>query len=125
MLPAFAIDAAGGYHVAWLYAGQPYRLEYRYSKDHGQTWTDIERLTIDANSPDHFSLVADSVGNVHLAWHGFNGGLFHMAQGSDGTWGTPRTISETGSSARVAMDPSGKVHIAWAHDGDIFYASLP
>jgi hypothetical protein len=162
--PALAIDAAGGFHVAWLqFANQTDAVEgmaYAYSSD-GTSWEVPARLNPQGWSTHE--LIADEQGNVHwLAvdgtyrrWAPSQGWSEAMATGTSGLgnarlavdpkglarvvftapdgvyvsmqqdaggWGSPEPVEGSGGVAAetvaVAVDPDGRLHIAWETSGD-------
>jgi len=113
--PAFAIDAAGGFHAAWLqFANQtkePSGLVYRYSSDAGKTWADPIALDEDGDSAFDQQLVADRQGNVH--WIS-SSGAYRRWTARDG-WGEVANVVAAGQGeARLTVDAEGRGRIALA-----------
>ncbi len=130
--PALAIDAAGGYHVAWSRLGDPFSVEYRYSSDGGQTWQDATRLSTDEIFADGLglSLAADAVGNVHLVWSGadanFANGIFYRHWTPAGGWGEVRRLAaseESGPNPDLAVDTESRARVVWSRFDGVRYTA--
>ncbi|MCB0210836.1 MAG: exo-alpha-sialidase [Anaerolineae bacterium] len=114
---AFTIDSRGGYHVFWTRQGDPFSLEYRYSNDGGQTWSEQESLTSGGGDPT--VLVADTQGNVHLA--SASSQRFYHRWTPAGGWETPVDLGCCSGTADMAIDSNGLPHIVWnTMDGGLY-----
>ncbi len=116
---AFTIDSNDGYHVVWERRGDPFTLEYRYSNDGGQTWSEQERLAGRGTIPT--VLLADGQGNVHLALHHGGGQRFYSRWTPAGGWEGPVDFGCCSGSADMAIDTNGLPHIVWSTmDGGLY-----
>jgi hypothetical protein len=113
--PAFAVDAAGGYHAAWLqFANQtkePSGLVYRYSSDAGKTWADPISLSVDGDTAFHQQLMADRQGNVH--WISSSGDYRRWTP-RDGWSEVANIVAAEQGAPRLAVDAEGRGRIAFA-----------
>ncbi|MGQ0603086.1 MAG: FecR family protein [Anaerolineales bacterium] len=125
-----AIDARGGYHVAWVNLGQasgdPFTVEYRYSSDGGQTWTQPQTLSEAENAPDglRLQLKADAQGNLHLTWNTSNGLYFRRWTNTEG-WGAAINIAgeEDGPWTVLAVNADGLARAVWYRDDGVRYVA--
>jgi len=117
--PAFAVDAAGGYHAAWLQfanqTGEPGGLVSRYSSDGGTTWADPVVLSESGDAGFDQELVADGQGNVQ--WISSDG-AYRRWTPEDG-WGEVTHVGLAGlGQTRLAVDSEGRGLISrTAEDG--------
>lgn len=116
--PTFAVDQAGNYHIAWVRQSDPQQLEYRFSGDGGQSWSEIEKLSQDGPATlSRPQLVADSQGNVHLAWNSFGGVNFYRRWTPAAGWGetVKFTQDQMSGSSWYTLDigPDDLPQIAW------------
>ena len=121
---ALVIDKAGGYHAAWVNEGSPFSVQYRFSSDQGQTWQPAATLSTDQNAPDGgaLSLVADSVGEVHLLWSGTD--VFYRRWTAAGGWGAPVALAgaQNGPDQDLVVDGQGLARASWSnHAGGLPY----
>lgn len=119
--PAFAVDAAGRFHVAWAqFASQtdaPDGMVYRSSEDGGRTWSEPELLNEQVWLTHE--LVADGQGNVH--WLAVNGTYRHWTP-SDG-WSDAVQTGGTGlGNARLAVDAEGRARVVFTATDGIYIA---
>jgi hypothetical protein len=121
--PRLAIDKAGGYHVVWIYMGDPASLEYRYSNDGGQTWQEAKRLNTDQDVPSlgygrDVELFADEQGNVHLIWNSTNG-IFYRRWTSARGWEPAVEITReaSGGNFDLTTDAMGLAHVVFWQGG--------
>ena len=118
--PQLAVDAAGRYHAVWHRAGNPYSIEYRFSVDEGQTWSQVEQLSApDAEFVATPTLFADHDGDLHLVWQETDK-LVYRRWTPGSRWLDP---VEFGTGAGVnslviglAVDGDGHPHVAWSSD---------
>lgn len=124
-LARMAIDRQGGYHVIWRRNGDPVSVEYRYSGDGGQTWSETERLSDDNTPPNtEIWLHADSQGHVHLLWDsGQRTSLVYRLWTKAGGWQPIDTQTYSGLVLypRIALDRADKVHVIWSDNGKVDY----
>ncbi|HSW87030.1 MAG TPA: hypothetical protein VLG49_05985 [Rhabdochlamydiaceae bacterium] len=82
----------------------------------------LSSVGVNASDP---RVVMDSSGNVTAAWVE-SGVIKAVMQPVGGSFGTPITISNTGSSSpRLAVDPSGNVTAIWLESGVVSSATHP
>ncbi|OYD14523.1 hypothetical protein CH333_07810 [candidate division WOR-3 bacterium JGI_Cruoil_03_44_89] len=68
------------------------------------------------------SLTVDDIGNVHLVWADSTPGnyeILYSMKGLGGDWSEPMNISNTPTTLKgpkVAIDPSGNLHIVWVEE---------
>lgn len=114
---AFAIDSAGGYHVAWIDAAdlKSWVIVYRYSSDGGNTWTEPQTLSDQQSAPSlDLVMAADVQGRVHLAWD--NVGVFYRRWSPHSGWEPTVELSgggETAAGVQLALDATGLPHVIW------------
>lgn len=115
-LGKLVVDAAGGYHAAWVRLGEPFSVEHRYSTDGSQTWAEAERLSTEENRPDALSMrmEADSVGGVHIVWRG-NEDLYYRRWTANGGWEAVVELSRDAPIGNLAIstDANGLARVIW------------
>lgn len=115
-LGKLVVDAAGGYHAAWVRLGEPFSVEHRYSTDGGQTWAEAERLSTEENRPDALSMrmEADSVGGVHIVWRGYED-LYYRRWTANGGWEAVVELSRDAPIGNLAIstDANGLARVIW------------
>ncbi len=148
--PSLNIDPLGNVHIAWNDqtdydgAGIDQDIFYKRWDSSISSWTTTEVISTESTDSSWYpSLVVDSLGNVHIAWHdetvyencGTDRDIFYKQWNSSiSSWTTTEVISTVSMSdslaPRLAIDPVGNVHIAWwdftnilgaGIDIDIFY----
>jgi hypothetical protein len=113
------IDQQDGYHVIWLETlpNFTHRLQYRFSKDNGQSWQPAVPLTNDETSPVDFRLQADSQGGIQLTWlHNKDSvvkTLYYQHWIAETGWSVPENIIENIQSFDMSIDPTGLVHLTF------------
>jgi serine/threonine protein kinase len=116
--PVFAIDRTGGWHVAYFRQGAPLVLEYRFSADQGQTWS--EPFAVETGAalvPQSLAMLSDADGRLHLAWGRGSAVLYRMHHAA-GSWGevvevTAGLNDNAASSLGLALGPDGLAHLVW------------
>ncbi len=122
LLGRLAIDSAGGFHAAWVESeagSSAITVQTRYSADGGQTWAAAEERyagSIDDVDELGLRLVADAVGQVHLAWGADN--AIHYARWAAGGWEPTVDLAPPSATARqygvaLAVGPDGAARVAW------------
>jgi hypothetical protein len=113
-----AIDKAGSYHAMWQRRADDTYIEYCYSNDGGQTWSEIGRLT-DMPLLNALSLIADEQGNVHaVGWAGERD-VFYKRWTPAGGWEPAVEVTGEitgGAKGDFAVAPDGLPHIVWEND---------
>ncbi len=153
-LSAFlVIDSAGNFHIAWYdktdYAGAGTDEDIFYKRWDAvsSSWITTKVVSTESDSYSRSpSLIVDSSGNIHIAWHD---GTDYVSSGTDSdvfykrwdtstsTWTTTEVVSteSTGDSTNpsLTVNSTGTIHIAWQDitdyngagtDIDIFYKFL-
>ncbi len=96
-------------------------LVYSNSKDGGDSWSDLEVISIADVSPENaeHAILIDSAGHLHLAWSQFNGpghsDLFYSHWDGD-SWLEPILISDGDKYANrpsLATTEAGGIHFVW------------
>jgi hypothetical protein len=120
--PAFAVDAAGGFHAAWRqFANQTEEIGgwvHRYSSDGGVSWGDPE--SIDEEPFGGPQLVPDEVGGIH--WLG-SGGTYRRWTQPNGWGGTVDIDPEAVASSHLTVSPSGLASAVFATPEGVFTAT--
>ncbi|NPD87767.1 MAG: hypothetical protein HGN29_03540 [Asgard group archaeon] len=149
---SMAIDSSGNVHIAWTdstdnyYGGESVLdIFHRFWNITDQSWSSISLLSIGSTDLSHEpSLVADSLGNIHLAWFEYTqdyyssgkdyGIYYKIWNATTISWNSPIILdNEFDSSAypRLAIDSADNIHVAFYSiddydgagdsDSDIFY----
>ena len=118
-----AIDAHGGYHAAWVESngGELFTIQSRASVDGGQHWSAPEQLySGSADNPTSlgFYLLADPVGQVHLAWQA-KSQIFYRRWSAASGWGdSVALVSDTLNNGLVlAVTKGGLAQAIWNEFG--------
>lgn len=134
--PEIFIDNAGDAHVAWhdytdyLGADTDEDIFYKRWDAISYTWTMTEVVSTESTlNSQYASLVVDSIGNVHIAWHDLTN---YLSSGADNDifykykdalssfWTTTEVISTESIGASyynsITDDLEGNIHIAWYDD---------
>jgi BNR repeat-like domain len=122
--PVIAVDSFDNLHVVW-YDDTPGNSEiyYKKSTDEGKTWTASRRLTWTSGESVSPDLALDSADSLHLVWEDGTPGnyeIYYMRSTDYGVnWTSAQrltwTSGESGGAA-IAVDSSGKLHVAWHDD---------
>jgi hypothetical protein len=120
--PALAVDPSRNPHVVWQENVSGNReIYYKKSIDGGATWSDSKRLTTNSGNSLKPALAVDTSGNPHVVWHDHTPGnaeiYYRKSQDGGASWSESRRLTwNSGHSyvPRVAVDSSGKVHVAWS-----------
>ena len=118
-----AIDAHEGYHAAWVEStgGESIEIYSRASTDGGHTWSAPEQLyTGSADNPASlgFYLLADPLGQVHLAWQA-KSHIFYRRWSAASGWGdSVALVSDTlNNSLVLAVTKDGLAQAIWDEFG--------
>ncbi len=123
--PAMDTDDSNGIHITWYdYKYSPYPwtgdIFYRASRDSGNTWEQIDSLTV-----EHRAVASDILAegsNLHLVWeddrHGFNNNFeiyYRMSTDLGQTWGSEvrQTDALYHSYCPSLACGSGYLHLFW------------
>jgi hypothetical protein len=120
----FVIDAAGGYHVAWVTMSDSgaFVIEYRYSDDAGASWSSIETLSQQGavRQETQPKFAADSLGNVHLLYvtSAISDELVSTVEyrqwTADAGWGDAVVVAEASAfDPDLAVDANGLAYAVW------------
>ena len=128
--PSIAIGPDGTVYVAWMDGGhgeyENSHIYFRY-KHSGEDWSDIEILsdtTTDSWSPQ---LAVDPSGNLHLVWEEQDPDLphakiYYRMREPSGEWTGIQVLATGGAEQpRIAVDPSGTVHVVWLEGSSLKY----
>ncbi len=147
---SLAVDSLGNVQLTWqdstnlAGAGTDRDIFYKYRDFLTSSWTTTEIVSTEsANDSSHPSIVIDSAGDVHIAWHddtnlegsGVDRDVFYKNWTSLSSIGTYNEIiskesTEHSEYPSLAVDSVGIVHIVWhdvtnytsaGTDRDIFY----
>ncbi len=134
--PSLAVDPSGNIHVAWHdytdYSGSGTDQDIFYKRyDVGVGWTTTEVVSTESTSTSGYSsLLVDSAGNIHVAWHDYTdyGGsgtdedIFYKRYEVGVGWTVTEVVSTESTSdsydPSLAVDSSGNIHIAWTDNTD-------
>ncbi len=126
--PSIALGPDGTVYVVWMDGGQNEfefsRLYFRY-KPPGGEWSEIEILTDTTEDAWAPQIAADPFGNVHLVWEPilpdpniWHSEIHYRMRTPSGEWSDVKVLTNTGTAEqpRIAVDPTGTVHVIW-NDG--------
>ena len=128
--PAMDVDDSSGIHITWYdYKYSPYPwtgdIFYRASRDSGNTWEEIDSLTI-----MHRAVASDILAegnNLHLAWeddrHGFNNNFeiyYRMSTDLGQTWENEVRLTDAPEWSRMPSLACGNkfLHLFWSDQRD-------
>ncbi len=130
--PSIAVGPDGTVYVVWMDGGHneydPSRLYFRY-KPSGGEWSEVEILTDTTRDAWAPHIAVDPSNNLHLVWESDDPtpGVLHSEiryrmRSPSGEWSDVEVLSNPGSPVqpRIAIDPSGTVHVIW-NSGAIWY----
>lgn len=113
-----AFDGQGRLHVVWAQGDQ---LNYW---EHSRSLTSTFPMTVTPMVSD-LALALAGTGQAHLAWlgrelSGQEAGIFYMALGDSPQ---PIRVASHGYAPRLAVGPSGLVHLCWLGSDGLYYAN--
>jgi hypothetical protein len=119
--PVIAVGLASDIHLAfWDGASGGYEIYHKKSTDGGATWTASQRLTWSSGGPESPSLVVDSTGGLHVAWHDPVSGNYEVyyKKSTDGgaTWTASQRLTWTSGTSQfpvLACHSPGLLHLVW------------
>ena len=120
IMPGLYADADGNLHAVWS-DGSPGNDEilYAFKGSGAGAWSATERVSDTAGKSWVPDVVADSQGDVHVAWHDFTLGpteIYYAMKPADGSWSQAEQVSYTigaSISPALAVDSAGTVHVVW------------
>ncbi len=126
--PSIAVGPDGTVYVVWMDGGHneydPSRLYFRY-KPSGGEWSEVEILTDTTRDAWAPQIAVDPSNNLHLVWESddptpgvWRSNIHYRMRSPSGEWSDVEVLSNTGTALqpRIAIDPSGNVHVVW-NDG--------
>lgn len=129
--PSVAVDAEGNIHIVWVDAIT--FSQYYARKVVGGSWSvPIEISSGNAYMRDPPQIALDSQGSAHVVWvewqYGVNpSNAVTYTTNATGMWSSPETIVVDYlceiNSPSIAGDPDGTIHLIWAQNGMLYYAS--
>jgi len=119
--PAIAVDDPPIVHLAWNdYAPGNSAIYYMKSTNGGATWSARKRLTWTSGDSGGSAIAVDPSGYVYVFWHDATPGaaeIYYRKSTDGGTnWSASTRLTwNSGESewAKVAVDSSGVLHVAW------------
>jgi len=118
------VDQADRLHL--IYSARPSNVNYRYSEDHGETWSrDIVVAETDPgiSFPDDVALAVDGNGRLHAAWSENQApeayppsGVYHSYSDDEGqSWSTPKEVGgQYMTRVAIATRAPDEVHLVWS-----------
>jgi hypothetical protein len=133
MLNLWACTGVDAWCGTFAYPGTPIVAAYdwvQYYPFDPAAWSVPAAVYSGAGTHQNAAIVADSLGQVHLAWQRNWGDIQVATRDLDGVWSAPLQLSPVGHDARypaLAADTMGGVHAVWAYQatastGSIYYA---
>jgi hypothetical protein len=130
LVPAITRSNNGTIHTFWIKNIQPEgeyldwisQIEYRYSLDNGDSWSDVQNLTPDFSSIveriREMKVVCDSENNIHLVFlQGYENCKVKYMYFNGTTWSEPTTIHDyavaTGYSLKLGIDHEDRLYAIW------------
>lgn len=120
------VDGRDGVSGGWKY------VYSNHSSDYGQSWAQEQRIEPPsyAQNADNPQIACDNNGNVHVAWHSFDGQfyqneIFYNHSADYGvTWPNRQTFTTTGHYPRVQAGAGGKVYVTWTDTSNSPYLTI-
>ncbi|MCE1255336.1 MAG: protein kinase [Anaerolineae bacterium] len=126
--PHFLIDGKGYYHVLWRSSGNPDNIAHRYSKDDGETWSDIKYVPIEEKFYPKFNVTLNGADEIVLIVETYADDLLFYKWSEDNDWQTYSLNFPKISGGRfinMISDRNGLIHIAWdSSEGIVNYYQL-
>jgi len=131
--PSIALSPDGTVYVVWMDGSEngyePFHIYFKYkSADNG--WSEpevISDITTDSWEPH---AIVDPFGNLHVVWREQDpditkAKIYYRMRSSTGEWSDIGVLSGEGAlQPRIAVDPSGTVHVVWSA-GALWYTYKP
>lgn len=128
--PQIAVDAQGNINLVWL-DNSPgnFSVFFSQSSDSGVTFSRPLNLSNNPGGPALFpQMGVDSGGDIYVAWFDSNSGnasiFFSRSTDGGATFSTPVSASAVAGPVLLAVDPTGKVYVAWARNDSSGVARL-
>jgi hypothetical protein len=117
-----AVAADGSVYAAWTEYEGP--LWFTRSRDGGRTFSRLIKVNEKQGEPARGPSLAVAGQTVHLAW---TDGDIRVATSTDGgaSFGAPLRVTRSSGytdAPKIALDPSGALHLAYEEDSRILYA---
>jgi BNR repeat-like domain len=118
---SITVDLSDNPHVVW-YENTPgnYEIYYKRSTDGGAAWSPAKRLTWTSIDSQYPKIVADTLGNLYVAWQEYipgNSEIYGIKSKDGGTtWSTIKRLTWTSGYSTfpdMVIDSSGSLHIVW------------
>jgi len=132
--PQVVVDRSGIVHVVWTDFTTGSGDIYYARRGSDGTWSSPQNISNTLMESLNPQLAVDGSGAIHVVWADSTPGpedIYYAQRGSDGTWSSPKNISNSSECSRapqLAVDKGGTVHLMWSEsdsnleNGEIFYA---
>ena len=117
--PSLAVDAAGGWHVAWFTNGAARKgLFYAKSVDGGKSFSEPMKFGDDEHAPSHPAMLA-AKGHVYRVWKEFDGAttsiLAQISADAGKSWSPARVAASTtnASDHPLLIEHNGAAYLSW------------
>lgn len=115
---SIAVNSSGTVHVSYYDYSDSSKDVLKYATNASGSWV---ITTVESNGGHDNSISLDPSGNVHISY-GSDKGLKYTTNAS-GSWST-KILDKSGSPTCIAIDTTGKVHIAYNGSGQkVIYAT--
>lgn len=117
------VDGSGTLHVVWnSSAGGPARY-HRYSRDNGETWSEIDIIYVGSGKTQWPALALDSNGKVQMVSSGnafgYGNALFYTLW-EENRWAPLTNLAESmemiGENPQIAIGLGSQLHLVWRND---------
>ena len=117
----FAIDSAGGVHIAWPDYDHGYHIYYAYRSPDG-AWSTPELVAQTASIVPAIRILTDGDQKVHMVFWQDPQGVYYTQRNSGGMWSGPELILSGGYFDKVIMDDSNNIRALIIHGMSLVYA---
>jgi len=132
LVPALAVDRNDNVHVVWNKIPPESPLLYGdiyYSRFDGTLWSEPIDLSNTGDKCYAPNIAVDGRNNLHVVWHHAEYPrypIYHTTWSEAMGWAIPSLLLESSGSTSlpIAVDRSGKLHLAWCEKGTLFYSRL-
>jgi hypothetical protein len=131
-VPAMTVDRNDHVHVVWnkVAPDQPtLHGDIYYSRFDGTSWSEPIDLSNTSGKCYTPNIAIDDQNNLHVVWH-YTGGyrthpVYHTTWSEAMGWATPSLLLDSaGTSLPMAIEPSGKLHLAWDAESSLFHSKF-